>query len=51
MSSTLLLKKLHLTDIEFVNSDEIKSYCLKLNLSYEKVIKVFCEKRLCDSNI
>ena len=26
---------------EFVNSDEIKSYCSTLNLSYEKVIRYF----------
>ena len=41
MSSSLLLKKLHLTGKEFVSSDEIRSYCSTLNLSYEEVIRYF----------
>ena len=41
MKSSLLLKKLHLMGREFVSSDEIKSYCSTLNLSYEKVIRYF----------
>ncbi len=41
MNSSLLLKKLHLSGREFVSSEEIKSYCSTLNLSYEKVIRYF----------
>ncbi len=41
MNSSLLLEKLHLMGREFVSSDEIKSYCSTLNLSYEKVIRYF----------
>lgn len=41
MSSSLLLKKLHLQGKEFIKADEIKSYCSTLNLSYEKVIRYF----------
>ncbi len=44
MNSSLILKKLHLTGREFVNSEEIKSYCSKLNLSYEKVIRYFIRR-------
>ncbi|KKN08621.1 hypothetical protein LCGC14_1054820 [marine sediment metagenome] len=45
MNSTLILKKLHLTGREFVSSEEIKSYCSKLNLSYEKVIRYFVRRK------
>ena len=41
MNSSLILKKLHITGKEFVRSEEIKSNCSKLNLSYEKVIRYF----------
>jgi hypothetical protein len=41
MSFSLLLKKLHLQGKEFIKSDEIKSYCSTINLSYEKVIRYF----------
>ncbi len=41
MNSSLILEKLHLMGREFVNSDEIKSYCSTINLSYEKVIRYF----------
>jgi len=44
MKSSLILKKLHLTGREFVSSEKIKSYCSKLNLSYEKVIRYFIRR-------
>ena len=45
MKSSLILKKLHLTGREFVSSEEIKFYCSKLNLSYEKVIRYFIRRK------
>ncbi len=44
MYSSLILKKLHLTGREFISSEEIKSYCSKLNLSYVKVIRYFIRR-------
>ena len=41
MSSSLLLKKLHLQGKEFIKADEIKSYCSIINLNYEKMIRYF----------
>ena len=45
MNSTLILKKLHLSGIEFVSSEEIKFYCSKLNLIYKKVIRYFIRRK------
>ncbi len=45
MSSSLILKKFHLTDKEFITSNEIKFECSSLNLNYENVIRYFLRQK------
>ena len=45
MSSSLILKKFHLTDKEFLTSNEIKFECSSLNLNYENVIRYFLRQK------
>ncbi len=45
MSSSLLMKKLHLTGKKFVTSDGIKLYCNTLNLKYVDTIRYLIRQR------
>jgi len=45
MKSSLLIKKFHLTDKEFITSNEIKFECSSLNLNYENVIRYFLRQK------
>lgn len=44
MKSSLLLKKLYLDKKEFINSDELKKYCNKLNMNYENTVRYFIRR-------
>jgi len=44
MKSTILMKKFYLEGKEFVTSDEIKEYCILLNLNYEKIVNYFISR-------
>ena len=40
----LLIKKLHLEDMEFVTSEIIKTYCMPLNLDPKRAIQYLLKK-------
>jgi hypothetical protein len=44
MTMKLLIKKLHLEDMEFVTSEIIKTYCVPLNLDPKRAIQYLLKK-------